>query len=49
MEEIQIVQSSITRKFFNVISLNDIEKKCFFQEIDKIFFFFWKRKSSSLF
>lgn len=40
MEEIQIVQNSITRKFFNIISLNDIEKKkCFFQEIDKIFFF----------
>lgn len=45
MEEIQIVQSSITRKFFNVISLNDIEKKCFFQEIDKIFFFFFERGS----
>lgn len=41
MEEIQIVQNSITRKFFNIISLNDIEKKknVFSKKLIRFFFF----------
>lgn len=44
MEEIQIVQNSITRKFFNIISLNDIEKKNVFSKKLIRFFFFLKEE-----